>query len=127
MLKAVEEQTKTPQNDPDLTRWADQGVLLLNSALTCQIDKVGSHYDIWKDFIFMVIDAINFSNPEAIFVLMGKQAQSFASYISPTNPVVKISHPASAAYASAIRWECDDCFNKINQTLIIQRKEPIKW
>ncbi len=34
--------------DPDLKRWSNQGVLMLNSALTCEIDKIGSHVPIWK-------------------------------------------------------------------------------
>jgi len=61
--------------DPNLTRWAKQGVLLLNSALTCQVDKIGSHYHIWKDFMAYVMDILNYTDTGMIFVLMGKQAQ----------------------------------------------------
>ena len=57
--------------NPDLTRWANQGVLLLNSALTCEIDKVGSHYNVWKEFITYLMDILNFTNTGLIFVLMG--------------------------------------------------------
>jgi uracil-DNA glycosylase len=127
IFKALENQTGVEQTNPDLTRWAEQGVLMLNTALTCQIDKVGSHYDIWKDFLFMVIDALNYHSEGTIYVLMGKQAHSFGSYITPTSPIIKISHPASAAYAKANEWDCDDCFNKVNQTLMIQRRQPINW
>ena len=37
-------------HDNDLRRWANQGVLLLNTAFTCQVNKIGSHYAIWKSF-----------------------------------------------------------------------------
>ena len=124
--KTVHEDFPTNQ-DPDLSRWAEQGVLCLNTALTCQIDKVGSHYEIWSDFMFMVIDALNFNKQGVPFVMMGKQAQSFAPYITSVNPVLKISHPASAAYAKANEWDCGDFFNKVNNILISQEKTPIKW
>lgn len=131
ILKAVENtvkiEHKSDNQSVDLIRWAEQGVLLLNTALTCQVDKVGSHYDIWSDFIFMIIDVINFQKPGTPFVLMGKQAQTFSPYISPVNPIYKISHPASAAYAKANEWSCGDVFNKLNDFFISQQKTPIIW
>ncbi len=130
IFKAIEntvhQEFPTHQN-PDLTRWAEQGVLCLNTALTCQIDKVGSHYEIWSEFMFMVIDALNFNKPGVPFVLMGKQACTFGPYINPTSPILKISHPASAAYAKANLWDCHDCFNKVNNILVSQEKSPIVW
>ncbi len=127
LFDAVQRQTKTFQDDVDLTRWADQGVLLLNTALTCQIDKVGSHYEIWSEFMFMVIDALNFSDKQLPFILMGKQAQNFEPYINPRNLIIKTSHPASAAYAKANEWQANDCFNKANNFLIFNQKTPINW
>jgi uracil-DNA glycosylase len=79
------------EQDADLTRWANQGVLLLNSALTCQIDKVGSHYAIWKDFIAYLLDVLNHSDSPLIFVLMGKQAQELESIIDDKHHIIKIS------------------------------------
>lgn len=114
----------TPQN-VDLTRWANQGVLMLNTALTCQIDKIGSHYEIWKEFFFMVIDVITTHKKEVPVVLLGKQAHAYSIYL--TNPIIKVSHPASAAYAKNHDWDCGDCFNKINEILISQQKIPINW
>ena len=42
--------------DPDLKRWSNQGVLLLNTALTTTIGKSGQHYNIWKPFIAYLFD-----------------------------------------------------------------------
>ena len=129
IFKAVEKtvyQGCPTTQDPDLTRWADQGVLLLNSALTCQIDKIGTHYDIWKDFIFNVLDALNYKKASPIpFILMGKEAQSFKPYIS--HPAIKVSHPASAAYQKASEWDCGDCFNRVNTWLVDQGDKKIEW
>lgn len=99
--------------NPDLTRWANQGVLLLNSALTCQIDKVGSHYAIWQEFIAYTIDILNFTDTGLIFVLMGKQAQELESLINQSHHVIKVSHPASAAYTKTT-WDCGNMFNACN-------------
>jgi uracil-DNA glycosylase len=102
--------------DADLTRWANQGVLLLNSALTCQIDKVGSHYAIWKDFIAYTMDILNYTDSGLIFVLMGKQAQELESMIGDHHHIIKVSHPASAAYTKTV-WDCGDMFNEINKII----------
>lgn len=102
--------------DPNLTRWANQGVLLLNSALTCEVDKVGSHYAIWQDFIAYMLDIINFTDSGLIFVLMGRQAQELESMIGNHHHVIKVSHPASASYTKTT-WDCGDMFNEINKII----------
>ena len=102
--------------DVDLTRWANQGVLLLNSALTCQIDKVGSHYAIWQDFIAYAMDILNFTDSGLIFVLMGKQAQELEGMIGDHHHIIKVSHPASAAYTKTV-WDCGDLFNECNKII----------
>jgi len=102
--------------DPDLTRWANQGVLLLNSALTCQVDKVGSHYSIWQEFIAYTMDMLNFTDSGLIFVLMGKQAQELEGMIGDHHHIIKVSHPASAAYTKTT-WDCGNIFNEINKII----------
>jgi len=114
--------------DPDLTRWSNQGVLLLNRALTCQVDKVGSHYAIWQDFIMYVIDMLSLTNSGLIFVLLGAKAQELESSISENHYVLKASHPASASY-SKTQWDCNNLFNEANR-IITANNGPdyvIKW
>jgi len=103
--------------EPDLTRWAKQGVLLLNTALTCQIDKVGSHYDIWHDFIMYVLDMINLTNSGVIFILLGAKAQELESVLGQNHYILKASHPASAVYSGGT-WDCNDVFNKTNEIIV---------
>ena len=119
MFEAIEEtvfQGYPTHQDPDLTRWANQGVLMLNSALTTQIDKVGTHYNIWKDFIAYVIDMLSLTNSGLIFMLLGAKAQELESMISQSHYILKASHPASAAYTKTT-WDCNDIFNKANEIL----------
>lgn len=131
MFEAIEKtvyQGYPTHQDPDLTRWSNQGVLMLNSALTTQIDKVGTHYDIWKDFIMYVIDMLNLTNSGLIFILMGQKAQELDSMIGQNHYVFKISHPASAAYTKTV-WDCGDVFNKAND-ILLKNNGPsyqIKW
>lgn len=119
MFEAIEEtvfQGYPTHQDPDLTRWANQGVLMLNSALTTQIDKVGTHYDIWKDFIMYVLDMLSLTNSGLIFMLLGAKAQELESVIGQNHYILKASHPASAAYTKTV-WDCNDIFNKANEIL----------
>lgn len=102
--------------DPDLTRWANQGVLLLNTALTCQVDKVGSHYPVWKDFTTYIMDILNFTDTGLIFVLMGKQAHEFESMIGDHHYIMKTTHPAYASYTKQ-SWDSENIFNKINHII----------
>ena len=104
------------EHNPDLTRWASQGILLLNSALTCQVDKVGSHYSVWKDFIAYTIDILNFTNSGLIFVLMGKQAQELEGLIGEHHHIIKTTHPAYASYNKS-EWDCNNMFNEINRII----------
>lgn len=121
------------EQDPDLTRWANQGVLLLNSALTVQMNKPGTHYDIWKDFLVYVIDQICSKKEDVLFVLLGKQAETFKEYIdkpfmsSGSNKVMIVSHPASAAYQKAREWKDGHIFKDINNYLTSIGKHPIEW
>lgn len=105
------------QHNPDLTRWAEQGVLLLNSALTCEIDKVGSHTPIWREFIAYVIDMLNFTDSGLVFILLGKQAQELESLIGPNHYILKASHPASAVHNGTNIWDCNNVWNETNRLI----------
>jgi len=119
MFEAIEEtvyQGFPTYQDPNLTRWANQGVLLLNTALTCQVDKIGSHYNIWNEFVMYVFDMLNFTNSGLIFVLLGAKAQELESIIGPNHYILKASHPASAAYTKTT-WDCKNIFLRANEII----------
>lgn len=119
MFEAIEETVYKgfpTYQDPNLTRWANQGVLLLNTALTCQVDKIGSHYSIWNEFVMYVFDMLNFTNSGLIFVLLGAKAQELESIIGPNHYILKASHPASAAYTKTT-WDCKNIFLRANEII----------
>ena len=121
ILKALEDE----DGSVDLRRWSNQGVLLINTAFTCEVNKIGSHYGIWKSFTEHVFENINRHNPDTIFILMGKKAEAWQTLL-PNCKIIKCSHPASAAYRGG-EWDCNDVFNKANTILIKQDKTCINW
>ncbi len=112
--------------DPDLTKWANQGVLLLNTSLTTEIGKIGRHFDLWKHFTAYVLDILNSREP-LVWVFLGKKAQEYADLVSDDHIKLYASHPASAAYQKEQSWDCNDVFNQVNQHLIQQGKDPVTW
>lgn len=126
--KTVHQEFPTHQ-DPDLTRWASQGVLLLNSALTTEVGKPATQYDIWYPFLVYLLDILNNDYGSMIFILMGKKAHEFESLLSEHHHIFKVSHPASAAYNRLKEWECDDVFNKANEVIKAMNgpEFQIKW
>ena len=111
----------------DLTRWAEQGVLLLNSALTTTVNKPGVHQIIWRPFMSFLFDILSWYNPGIIYVFMGKVAGQWAESIPDNCYKLLTSHPASAAHMSSERWDSKDVFNEINRILKKTNNESIIW
>ena len=81
--------------DPTLESWAKQGILMLNSALTVEMNRIGSHVMLWRPFISKFLKNLSNYNTGIVYVLFGKQAQTFKPYIREQfNHVFEIEHPA---------------------------------
>ena len=80
--------------DQTLISWEQQGVLLLNAALTVRAHQPESHTHYWHPFIRDLILALNQYNPGLIYVLLGKVAETFRKYVGPNNHVLTYPHPA---------------------------------
>jgi uracil-DNA glycosylase len=81
--------------DPTLESWAKQGILMLNSALTTEVGKVGIHTLKWRPFIGSFLKNMSEKNPGIIYVFFGSQAKSLANYINSNNNYkLFIEHPA---------------------------------
>tara|TARA_Y100001937_G_scaffold35077_1_gene50352 strand:+ start:1568 stop:2260 length:693 start_codon:yes stop_codon:yes gene_type:complete len=122
-------QTQYPDasRDCDLSRWAKQGVLMLNTALTCEVDNIGAHVKIWKGWSQCIFAHILTDYPKVLeFVFMGAKAKPFAKCISNDHNKHFVAHPAAAAYRGG-KWDSDNLFKKINENLINNGEEPINW
>jgi uracil-DNA glycosylase len=130
MFKAVNKTVYDDVNicrDKDLTRWANQGVLLLNTALTTNVGKVGQHYLIWKPFIAYVFDWLTWNNPGLVYIYMGKKAEEWSDCVNDNNYKFFVTHPASAAYNSLSEWDSKDVFVKTKEILNKNYKYDIEW
>ena len=101
-LKVIKESVinfEIPHNlinfDNSLESWAKQGILMINSALTVEMNKIGSHVMLWRPFIASLLKKLSENDTGIIYVLFGKQAQTFKPYINKQfNTVLEENHPA---------------------------------
>jgi uracil-DNA glycosylase len=112
----------------DLTRWARQGVLLLNTALTVAPGSPGSHANIgWKRVTDAIISALANSDKPRVFVLWGKHAQSKRELIphNRSHLILESSHPSPlSVYRGFIGSRP---FSQINSWLLKQGRAEIDW
>lgn len=112
--------------DNTLESWAKQGVLMLNSALTCQVNRVGSHTMLWRKFIANLLKNLSYREYGIIYVLFGQQAQTFEPYInSQFNSIIKVEHPSY--FARTRRIMPYRVFKDIDDLLIGKYGESINW
>jgi len=117
---------KTPDNG-DLTKWADQGVLLLNATLTVQAGLAGSHQKKgWEIFTDTVIRKISEEKESVVFLLWGRFAQAKAELIDQNkHHILKAAHPSPFSAESGF-FGCRH-FSKTNEILKKEGKAEIDW
>lgn len=125
-LERVYESSEEYTRDVDLKRWSNQGILMLNAALTCEVSKSGSHIGIWNPFTTYLLDILNTDNSGLVFVFFGKDAQKYESLIGDNHFKIKVAHPASAAYNGG-KWEDNMMFKTIDTIMWANYKTKITW
>lgn len=108
----------------DLTEWANQGVLLLNSSLTCIAGISGSHEVLWKEWTKAALQLITKDTNPVVF-LMGAKAKSFKSYCR-SDRIITSPHPASESYGSTT-FSDGQYFQIVNKMLQDRGQLPINW
>lgn len=113
--------------DPDLTRWSNQGVLMLNTALSTTVGKIGQHYSIWQPFMAYLFDYLTWNVNGLVYIYMGKEAKTWSDAVNENNYKFYVSHPASAAYAGDKSWDSQNVFNEVNKLLEKTKNTKIIW
>ena len=111
----------------DLSHWAKQGVLLLNTVLTVEEGNANSHKGMgWERLTNRLIESLNELKHPVIFILWGKPAQDKEKLITNSNHVIlKDPHPSPlSAYRGFFGSKP---FSKVNDILIQQGQTPIRW
>lgn len=114
-------------NNGNLIKWADQGVLLLNSTLTVRAHQANSHKDIgWSFLTDNIIKLLNEREKPIVFLLWGKFAQSKESLITnKRHLIIKSAHPSP--FAAHRGFFGSKPFSKTNNFLIKNKMSPIDW
>lgn len=116
-----------PSANGDLTHWANQGVLLLNSVLTVEKNSPGSHVNIgWEEFTSVTIDALNENKQNLVFLLWGAYAQKKAEFIDKSKHLV-LTAPHPSPFSAHKGFFGSKHFSKTNEYLKTHNLKPINW
>ncbi len=120
--------TVTFRSSGNLSNWAKQGVLLLNTTLTVRESHPNSHAKLgWSEFTLEVIKQLNSQKEHLVFMLWGNFAQQYEKYIDASKHVVlKAAHPSPLA-ANKGGWFGNGCFKICNDWLLSHNNQPINW
>ena len=128
IFKEIENDLGIPvPSDGDLTRWSDQGVLLLNATLTVRAAQAGSHQRRgWEQFTDAAIRELASRRDNIVFILWGSYAQKKGAFIDRQRHLVLTSpHPSPlSAYQGFFG---NHHFSKANEYLIAHGKNGIVW
>ena len=114
-------------NNGYLKKWADQGVMLLNTVLTVRAHQANSHHDIgWEEFTDAAIRILNQQDKPIVFILWGRPAQSKKPMLTnPRHLILEAPHPSPL---SAFRgFFGSRPFSRTNDFLTGHGLEPIDW
>ena len=110
---------------PDLTYLAKQGILLWNIGLTCELNKAGSHTQLWKEFQkFFFSEIISITGVPVIS--LGAEAKVVKNWLGPMQWYFPLSHPAAASRKQET-WNSLGTFSKVNRILKESIGEDINY
>ena len=114
-------------NNGYLKKWADQGVLLLNTVLTVRAHQANSHQGHgWEKFTDAIIQAVNAQDRPIVYLLWGRPAQKKASMLNnPKHLILKAAHPSPLSANNGF-FGCKH-FSQANEFLKANGVEPIDW
>ena len=114
-------------NNGYLKKWADQGVLLLNTVLTVRAHQANSHQGKgWEHFTDAAIRILNEQDRPIVFILWGAYAQKKAAFLNnPHHLILKSAHPSPLSVYRGF-WGSKP-FSKTNDFLVANGVEPIDW
>ena len=109
----------------DLTSWARQGVFLLNAALTVRQRSPGSHQRLWRNFIRLVIQYVNAKASPSAWLLWGREASNYASYIDTDTHYIKTGgHPSPRSTEPFFGRNYFRCANDFLRSV---RRSTVDW
>ena len=114
-------------NHGELTKWANEGVLLLNTVLTVRQGQANSHANKgWEKLTDRIIEILNDRKEPIVFLLWGRNAQNKSKLITnPNHFILKCAHPSPLSAYNGF-YGCKH-FSKTNEFLVNNHTKPIDW
>lgn len=123
----AEFETKITNRSGDLSRWAKQGVLLLNATLTVRANLAGSHQNKgWERFTDAAIAALSEQREHVVFMLWGNYARQKGAHIDRAKHLV-LESPHPSPFSASSGFFGNGHFKKANEYLIAHGQQPINW
>lgn len=114
-------------SDGDLTKWAQEGVLLLNAVLTVEKDKAASHRGLgWEPLTDYIIKMLNLKSEPVVFILWGNFAKEKTKFITNPNHYI-ITSPHPSPFSAYSGFFGSRPFSKTNEFLKSKGITPIDW
>lgn len=125
IFKELSNEYDATRQKMDLTDWANQGVLMLNSALTVRENVAGSHLKVWKNFTEDVVQYITKNYSNIVYILWGNHAIGYKKFIDEDeNCILTWTHPSPLSRKPFVG---NNHFKLCNEYLHKSRKDRIKW
>lgn len=127
MFKELRAEGFDTKNDPDLTRWAKQGVLLLNASLSVRSGEANSHRDYgWHQFTDAVIRTVSEREKHVVFMLWGAFARKKSMLIDASKHLIlESAHPSPLSAHNGFFG--NNHFKLANDYLVAYGRSPIDW
>ncbi len=115
--------------DGDLSRWAEQQVLLLNTVLTVEQGAPKSHEKLgWQAITSSIVEALSKSRAGVVFILWGNLARQLREHIADNgHTIIESSHPSPIGGSCNKGFFGSRPFSRTNAALVRQGKKPISW
>ncbi len=129
IFKEIHDDLGTPvPASGNLTRWEEQGVLLMNATLTVRAHQANSHQALgWQTFTDAAISALSLEREHLVFMLWGGYARSKKNLIDQSKHLVLESVHPSPLSANRGGWFGQHQFSRCNEYLRANGEEPVKW
>lgn len=114
----------------NLTSWAQNGVLLLNTALTVEEGTPGSHLSYWRHFTKAVLSAVNNGTTPVVFMLWGDEANALGDEVgldTSKHKVLRSTHPRQQAESRYPRFADTQPFSEANVFSLSRGLKPVIW
>ena len=129
IFKELENDLGLVRTNPNLTDWHEQGVFLLNTALTVPEKEPNAHKKLWKRFTDDLLDYLTEVNPDILYIMWGGNAKEQGQRIEPklncNDNILYSSHPSPLSARHSFFGSKP--FSWVNYQLRCQRKTPIDW